>query len=233
MTRTWHQTLRLAAALTLVAGSAEAQRRGLREVRGAGGTGGGLGFLVGVPVGEFSDFVGVHPGVSGAFTFGGAVGMRVGGSLLVYGHERVLIPTGSRLWIDVTTSNMIGSLGLGPQITLGRGPVRLYGYGTIGFSYFTTVSSLSDDCGCDPYGNTTNFDDFALAHEAGAGMQLALTRRGGVFLDLSARYLQNGRVQYLTEGGIVENPDGTVSLHAIESQADLVVFQIGLSFGHR
>ena len=230
MTRIWMRTTQFVAALALTAGATEAQRGGLREVRGSGSGSGGLGVMLAMPVGQFSEFVDVHSGVGGAFTFGGPVGLRLAGSLLVYGHERVLTPwAGGRILLDVTTNNMIGTFGVGPQITLGRGPVRLYGYGTVGVSYFTTVSSLGDACGCEPFANTTSFDDVTLAREAGGGLQVALTPRGGLLLDLSARYLRNGRATYLTEGGIVEEADGSVSVRAIESEANLVVFQMGLA----
>lgn len=229
MTPYWKQTRQLVALLVL-AGAAQAQ--GLREVRNW--STGGLGLMIAQPVGQFSDFVGVHPGMGGAFALGGPVGLRVGGSILVYGHQRDFVPIGGgRILLDVTTDNVIGTLGVGPQITLGRGPVRPYGYGMIGFSYFATVSSLGDDCGCDSFASSTNYDDLTLASEAGGGFQFALSRHRPLFLDLSARYLRNGRVRYLPEGGVVEHADGSVTLQAIESEANLVVFQLGLSVGLR
>ncbi|MGH7699115.1 MAG: hypothetical protein ACREMJ_01130 [Gemmatimonadales bacterium] len=220
------------ALLALLAAPALAQSRGLREV--GSGNSGSLGLLIAQPVGEFRQFVGVHPGFGAAFTFGGPIGLRVGGSLLVYGHERDYVPIGGgRVLLDLDTDNLIASLGVGPQVTLGDGPVRLYGYGTIGLGYFGTVSSLGDDCGCDWLASTTNYDDLTFAREAGGGLQIRLARRRPVFLDVSARYVRNGRVRYLPEGGIVEQPDGTISVRPVESHANLVVFQIGVSLGMR
>ena len=192
--------------------------QGLREVHGWSNWGGGL--MVGVPVGEFHDFVGVHPGVGTAVTIGGPVGLRIGGTLLVYGHEQQIVPfpgSGGYFGYGVNTDNIIGTLGLGPQITLGSGPARLYGYGTIGFAYFATVSSLGDGCGCYDRGETTHFDDWALAREAGGGLQLRLSRHLPAFLDLSARYLRNGRVEYLREGSVFEDADGRILVRPVES----------------
>jgi hypothetical protein len=227
--------MRLVGALMLVLGATAAQAQGLREMRQARHMSrGGLGFLIAQPVGEFANFVDVHPGVGASVTVGGPVGLRFGGSLLVYGRAHEYVPVGSgRLLLDIATTNMIGSLGVGPQLTLGSGPMRLYGYSTIGFSYFATVSSLGDGCGCYPFGSTTDFDDFTFAQEAGGGLEIALTRGRAVLLDLSARYLRNGQARYLREGSIFENGDGTITVQPIESAADLVVFQVGLSFGFR
>lgn len=226
-----------AALLTLVLASlvgTPAGAQGLREVHSWSNWGGG--FMVGVPVGQFRDFVNVHPGIGGAVTIGGPVGLRIGGTLLVYGHEDQIVgfPGSGGYWgYGVNTDNIIGTLGLGPQITLGAGPVRLYGYGTIGFGYFATVSSLGRRCGCYADGQTTNFDDWTLAREAGGGVQIRLARHSPAFLDLSARYMRNGRVEYLPEGSILEDADGRIVVFPVESFANLVTFQIGMSFGIR
>jgi hypothetical protein len=230
MTPHWKQMWQLVALLVVITGTAQAQ--GLREVRNW--STGGLGLMIAQPVGEFSNFVDMHPGIGGAFALGGPVGLRVGGSLLIYGHQRDFVPIGGgRVLLDLSTDNLIGTLGVGPQITFGRGPVRPYGYGMIGFSYFATVSSLGDRCGCDSFASSTNYDDVTLAGEAGGGLQFALSRHRPLFLDLSARYLRNGRVRYLPEGGVIEHSDRSVTLQAVESNANLVVFQLGLSVGLR
>lgn len=223
----------LALALAL-SGALPAAAQRLREVHGWSTW--GMGAVVALPVGEFSDFVGVHPGFAAAVTLGGPVGLRIGGALLVYGHERQgywFPSSGSSVVLGVTTDNLIATLGIGPQATLDAGPLRLYGYGTIGFSYFATVSSLGDGCGCYPLAETTDFDDWALAREAGGGLQVRLARRRPVFLDLSARYLRNGRVRYLPEHSLVEFSDGTIGVQPVESFANLVTFQAGLSVGLR
>ena len=58
--------------------------QGLREVHSWSNWGGG--FVVALPVGQFHDFVDVHPGIGAAVTIGGPVGLRIGSALLVYGH---------------------------------------------------------------------------------------------------------------------------------------------------
>ena len=194
----------------------EAQRGGLREI--GVGSAWHLGFAVAEPVGQFARFVGVHPGLEAAFTSGGPVGVRLEGSMLVYGSTRYLVPAGWGYAYAYKTDNLISSLGVGPQLTLGRGALRLYGYGTVGVGYFATVTS-ADGCGCGY--TTTEYDDVAFARTAGAGLQIALSRRRPWFLDLSARYIRHGRVSYLSGDQVVE------------SDANLVVYRLGMSFGRR
>jgi hypothetical protein len=47
------------------------------------------------------------------------------------------------------------------------------------------------------------------------------------------RYHGNGEVEYLTEGGIIDHPDGSITLNPIRSQANLLTFTIGGSVGVR
>ncbi len=212
--------------LVLAAPAAAAQ--GLREVRPSSWSTGNISLLIAEPVGQFADFVGVHPGIGGSLTVGGPLGLRFSGGVLVYGHEDAYVQyPGGGFVFDFDTDNLIVTAGLGPQLTVGDGPARLYMWGTLGFSYFATVTSLGG------WAERTRFDDWTLAREAGAGFQLQLARRRPVYLDLSARYLRNGRVRYLREGSIIEQPDGSFWIQPQESHANLVVFQIGISVGFR
>ncbi len=90
------------------------------------------------PVGEFKNFVSWGGGGSlyGVFNFkNGPLGIRIDGSLLSYGHEKSRVPlslTIQRIWVDVSTDNIIFSGGVGPQLTIGHGPVRPYVSGRSG-----------------------------------------------------------------------------------------------------
>src|SRR3989442_9405815 len=93
--RTAMKPVQLALGLSLlVAASGAAQSRGLREVRSWGFGGGDV--MVGIPVGEFRNFVDVAGGPGGVIPVSldrrGAVGLRLTGSYLQYGHQRRLVP---------------------------------------------------------------------------------------------------------------------------------------------
>lgn len=228
-------TLGLGLALTCVSTAALAQRSALREVRESGTAGGAL--LLGIPVGQFKDHVDVAGGVGGFAAFNldraGATSLRLDGSYLIYDNLRdVAYLSGGYVSypVDLNTSSYIVTFRAGPQITLGQGPVRLYGFGMGGFSYFATSTSYDDACGCGgSFASATQYDDFNLAWETGGGLQIALGRgHQPVLLDLGARYLHNGRTSYVPARTLAGG-----SITPIVSEANLVVVQLGLSIGVR
>lgn len=186
------------------------------------------------PTGEFRDFVdwGGGLGLYGVVNVDrrNQIGLRMGTSLVVYGHESYpsqISPSIGRIWVDVNTENFIVDFGVGPQITLGRGPMRPYLYGTAGFSYFATVSSLDGFDGGPDFAHTTNFDDLTYALTGGGGFLVDLSRK--VAIDMSAQWTLNGEVDYLTEGDIVDNWDGSITVYPIRSEANLMTFRFGLA----
>jgi hypothetical protein len=221
-------------------GSAEAQLVELEPPRTR--FAGGVGVDLGVPVGEFQDFIDFGGGLGGFFLANfdraGSVGLRVDGRVIIYGHETVHRPfseTIRRVTVDVTTSNFFVSFGAGPQWTPATGRVRPYLFGTVGFSYFATESSVSgDDDFLPPFVRSTNFDDVTYALTGGGGLAIRLSSgHVPVSLDLGAEYLQHGETQYLREGGIEELPDGTVLISPIQSNTNMMLFKIGVAFGFR
>lgn len=186
------------------------------------------------PTGEFQEFVdwGGGLGMYGVVNFDrrNQIGLRMGGSLVVYGHESYpaqLTPSIGRIWVDVQTENFIVDFGVGPQFTFGRGPIRPYVYGTAGFSYFATVSSLDGVDGGPDFAQTTNFDDITYALTGGGGLLLNVSRR--VAIDMSAQWTFNDEVDYLTRGDIEDNWDGSITVYPIRSEANLMTFRFGLA----
>lgn len=201
----------------------------------------GGGLAVAQAVGEFENYVDAGIGLGGSFLFhpaaNRAFALRLDAMFLVYGSEtrrRPLSPTVPFVTVDVTTRNNIVTLGVGPEFSLGSGALRPYVNGLVGFSYFATVSSVRGASNIESFASSTNFDDFTFASQSGAGLRIALGRgRSPVSLDLSARYVNNGRVSYLREGSISVGPDDSLQFTPIESQTNLVVYQLGVSIGVR
>ncbi|MFQ6045429.1 MAG: hypothetical protein ACE5PT_03590 [Gemmatimonadales bacterium] len=191
------------------------------------------------PVGEFRDFVdwGGGLGLYGVFHLdrGGTIGIRLDGSFMVYGHESFEAPfseTIHRVRLEVNTDNAIVSLGIGPQLSLDLGRLRPYAYGTAGFSYFATVSSVRGTDSSEGFASTTNFDDATLALGGGGGLLVRV--KGGphpVSIDLAVQGIYNGEAEYLREGGIRENANGSLTLLPIVSQANNVTFKFGVAVG--
>lgn len=190
-----------------------------------------------VPQGQFSDFVDLGYGLGGWLAVNldrhGTLALKLDGSFLVYGHEtrrRPLSPTIPFVTVDVTTSNNIYSFGIGPVLTLGHGAIRPYGTATAGFSYFATESSVKGSNNTDSFAESTNFDDFTFAWTAGGGFRIQVSRgRSPVFIDLATEYHRNGRASYLREGSIVDNGNGTISIHPIQSETNLLLVKVGVS----
>lgn len=217
-------------------------RGGLREVRSRrdvrrSRTWGelGLGVSGGAPVGQFGDLVtsvgGVNANLTAHIDRSGTLGLRIEGSYLLYGNERRPLPlagTGGLLAVDMNTAFYVASLRAGPELVLGTGRVRPYAFGTAGVAYFATKTSFGGCCG------TTNYNDAVTSFAGGGGLRFDLSRRRHrVALDLGATYVRNGKVNYVPQGGIVANSDGSFTLQPIRSDADFVVVQAGLSFGLR
>jgi hypothetical protein len=233
------QHLRLsAAAFVLLPLALGAQRVPSRDApwrsdRGAAGAS----FVYGRPTGEFLDNVQQGFGFNGFFRWNidrqGIFSIRADGSWLSYGRETKRVPLSStlgRINVDLTTSNNIVALGLGPQLTAPSGPIRPYANASVGASYFFTESSVEgSNNNNQPFANTTNYDDVTFAWTYGGGLLIPFGARQDISLDLGARMANNGQVKYLRKGGITDLPNGDIVLHPIQSDANLVVFHIGIS----
>jgi hypothetical protein len=230
------RTVTIPAVLLVTAVPAAAQRYGLREVRDVGL--GGINLVVAVPVGEFRRNIDVAGGVEvfGAINLGrgSPVALRLDGSYLLYGHDSRIVAQ-SYYPLAINTTYSIATFGVGPQLTIGTGPLRLYGFGTFGASYISARSSYRvDGCGCETLSSETDFDDWTAALQTGGG--LLVTLRSGhtpIALDLGARYLHNGDAWYVTPGDVVPQPNGDVFIYPAHSRADLVMIHLGVSVGIR
>src|SRR5712691_10519521 len=189
--------------LVLAVTNAAAQNPALRPVNRWGATELGLNLSLGLGRGEFKSFV-IAAGGIGAYL-----------AAVSRGDHQVYVST----------------LRVGPQLAIGSGPIRLYGFVAGGFSYFSTDLGLDDGCSCGV--TTTLNDDFTWATEVGAGLRIGLRSRagmgGGLALDMGFRALHNGQATYVTSGGITHNSDGSFTVRPIRSEADLLVFHLGFS----
>jgi hypothetical protein len=68
-----------------------------------------------------------------------------------------------------------------------------------------------------------------LALRAGGGLRFRFGGPGSLAMDVGAEYHRNGVTEYLVEGDIVDNPDGSVTLYPNRSEANLLSFRIGVS----
>jgi hypothetical protein len=198
----------------------------------------GLSFVAADPVGDLEAFFdqgfGAQLDGSWVMTADRRVRLRADLGFLVYGYERIrycyTVPIGCRIEADLKTTNNIVYFGLGPELALAAGALEPYVYGTTGVSYFATISSF-DDRGPD-WAETTNYSDVVMAWRLGGGLRMRLDRGPRpVSLDFGVERHQNGIVSFLTEGDIVDNPDGSITLFPNRSDANLMTFRVGVSIG--
>jgi opacity protein-like surface antigen len=221
------------------------QKRGPATASGEPRFQGGLSLSGAQTLGDFHEYVKNGFGVAGHALYRadryGAFALRLDGGFLNYGSETLELPLsdrpgGGRVGLDVTTSNNIFWLGVGPQLMVPAGPVRPYANATAGFSYFATTSSVKGRSDYEPFANDTNFDDTPFSWGGGAGVLIPVSHkaRSLVFIDIGARYHNNGKsVQYLREGGVQDLPNGGILLTPIRSRADMVTWHVGVSVGVR
>lgn len=201
----------------------------------------GLSLTYGVPQQEFRENVRQGFGLDltghykldrrGIFSIGGEAGF------LGYGRETKRVPLsstiGGRINVDLTTSNNIFWLGLGPQLIAPSGPVRPYVSGTAGFAFFWTESSVQGRWDDEEFAKTTNYDDATFAWTGGAGVVIPIgaSQQGG--LDIGVRYHGNGNTQYLRRGDIIDLPSGGVQLRVREGETPLLLWRLGVRWGLR
>ena len=215
----------IALALMLIPSSLLGQRSALREVRDRGAF--GINVAVAQAFGAFrrngDGAVGITAfGVTGGKT----LGLRIDGGWMVYDYDYQ--------GYGLTTTSQIGTLAVGPQITIGRGPVRLVGFATAGGSLFWTSASDRYACGC--YGSDDFIvdGDFTTTMSAGVGL-LVTVHRGTtpVSFDLGVRGVRHDLVKYVPANGISANPDGSLTVNRVESAVEMRVFHFGVSIGIR
>lgn len=200
-------------------------------------------FTLARPQGEFGEQV--DRGLGGDLHYMRALGvnsqlaLRVDAGVAIYGYDRFTVEDGYGYLTDASTSNNVAWIGVGPQVGLPDGRLRPYVNGYAGYSFLWTTTTIDDSDGYyygdeyyDDDSSFTEQDDWSFSYGAGAGLYIPV-RSGSspVSLDLGVRYHNNGEAEYLREGDIVDNPDGSVSLYPTRSDTDLLTFHIGFSIG--
>ena len=207
----------------------------------------GLGLMMGAPVGDFHDNVTFSAGLTGHFDFGlGGSPISIGaeGTYLWYGSERYDVPLVGfpDLAVGVDTSNDMFLLHGRVRAQRPQGRVRPYVDGLVGFNYLRTSTSVDaeDTCiytgtitSCSEDGDSiTNIDDIVLSVGGGVGLQIGFgAAPHPMKLDLSLRYLYGGEAEYLTDGDIRWQEEGLVILQPRRSRTDMLMVNVGVTWG--
>lgn len=195
----------------------------------------GVSLQAGQAKGEFADYVDRGWGGGGYLLYQPRrtpLGVRFGMTYLIYGSQTHRYPLVPGVAVDVTTRNQIAQFSLGPQVTFGQGSVRPYAFGAIGGSFFWTSSAVEgSDPNNQPFASTTNYQDDTFSGEIGGGVLVRLSAgRVPILLDAGLRYLNNGRVTYVTRDGVTISGNQLL-VDPVDSEANLVVYHLGVAIG--
>jgi hypothetical protein len=202
-----------------------AQRAALREVSYGNGGSLGIDFVIAEPSGAFRRHGDVAAGIGfNGVTAGNAFAVRFDGSWMVY--------DATYQGYGVSTTSQIGTLMIGPQLTLGQGPMRVYGFLAGGGSLFWSNASYNDGCGCS--GSDFLDGDLTFSRSVGGGVLMSITRRHNpISLDIGVREVRHDRVTYVPAGGLSDNGDGTFTANRVQTPVVMRVWQVGVSVGLR
>ena len=187
-------------------------------------------------LGEFGDLVGAGGGVNlSAKVFPiedfRNVRLRADLGFVIYGSETIptCLTDPCRVVAEIETTNNIFYMGLGPEIVLAQGRLEPYVYGTVGGSIFNTESGLKEMGDSERHFKTSHLTDWIFAWRAGGGVRLVISEY--YLVDFGVEHHGNGVANYLTKGDVIDNPDGKVSINPRRSEANLLTFRLGMSFG--
>jgi hypothetical protein len=207
---------------------------GLPLAAGAQGFSVPINLQLGIPQGEFAQNVNLAGGfgVGGIFALNEWFGIRGQLDVQIYGSERRRVPLGGGalglITVDVNTTNAIVGGALGFQLGVPGPSVRPYAGAMIGFSSFTTQSSVTGTNSQDtPFASSTNSVDNAFAKIVYGGLYIPV---GNSSFDIGVRHTWNGEsVRYLTPGDITEAINGDIVLTPNNTRADLLTVTVGLT----
>jgi len=209
--------------LTGLAAPLVGQGSALREVNRGGA---GINIVVAQPLGAFRRHGDVAAGVSifgVGLVRGPGLGLRVEGAWMVYDSDYQ--------GYGVSTKSQLASLAVGPQFTLGQGPVRPYAFAVAGGSVFWSSASYADGCGCHDADYYLD-GDVTTTTSAGAGLLVTVkARETPISIDLGVRGVRHDFVKYVPTDGITQNSDGTFSAQRVESRVEMRIYHIGVAVG--
>jgi hypothetical protein len=207
------------------------------------------------PQGEFDLNTDTGFGFTGSYLYGfgrqRVFALGVTGTVQSYGRtsrRAILSPTIPDIRVDVETTNNNAYIQGIAQLKAPTGAVQPYAVATGGLGWFFTTTALEDRFTDTVVLSDTNQSDGTWVLGGGGGLLIrvfqgqarpdmdgqgrVLGQRDPVraYLDLGARYLRGGQVEYLTEGTLVTD-DGEVDLdeRLVETEIEAMQYQIGLT----
>lgn len=195
-----------------------------------------ISFIQGRPQAAFQRNVGFGYGVDGAYLLrldrAGIWSLRASAGVASYDRGSRVSPfsetVGGRVTVNVTTTNYVVPMSIGPQLSWPTGAVRPYVNAGVGGQAFFTESRVEDTGGFKTLASTTNHSSMSSAWTAGGGVYMPLyVGRFQVQLDLGVQYFNGGTTRYLAPGSIVDLPNARISVTPLESTTHMAIVRLG------
>jgi opacity protein-like surface antigen len=189
--------------------------------------------LLGLPKGSFAQDAGDAYGLAAYATYGSPdrpLRLRLDAAAEIYGTDTrrtAVSPTLNRISVEQETNNWIGTLTVGPELTLGHGAARPYLHAFGGVGYFATSTDARVAPTVFPFVTSTNYDDTTVAWGGEAGLRVPLGKDWA--MDAGVRYTGHGSVSYLAEGDLQDVPGG-VAYTVRRSEPRVLEFRLGVRF---
>ena len=202
----------------------------------------GIAANVGQPLGEFAQNVGTAYGLDGFGTLGldsrGIFSLRAQLGFVQYSSkdETFWVQSGFGLFeLESVTKSGVLTLGAGPQLMAPSGNIRPYVAGTIGFSRFSTETSINVPASQSNSGTSEQLDqqtvssDFIMSLTGTAGIAFHLGFLGNSAMgDLGVRYHHNGLARYVSSDGVQYDGNGNATVTPTTSEANFLTYRIGV-----
>lgn len=194
-------------------------------------------FIQSRPQGAFGANVGLGYGADAVYLLrldqAGVFSLRATAGAVIYGDESRQTPfsetVGGRVNVNVTTSNYLIPMSIGPQVAWPTGPVRPYANAGLGGLGFITESSVKGTDDFTSIASTTNHSSLVGAWVLGGGVYVPLSVGARqVQLDLGVQYFNGGTTRYLAPGSIVDLPDARIAVTPLQSATHTAVMRIGV-----
>lgn len=218
---------------------------GSHDASAAGRFEGGLGFLAGIPSGEFADQI-EDSGIGADFEGGWrpantpfVIGARVG--VLTYGNtsrKEPFNPNIPEVNVRVETSNNIVLGHAFLRLIPPGGVFRPFVEGFLGLSYLYTDSRVENDRDDQEIASSTNFDDTVFSLGAGGGVLVRVwsardteqLKKGprAFFVNAKGQYIAGGEGRYLKEGSL-HSENGRLVFNVQQSKTSLIGITVGAS----
>ena len=120
----------------------------------------------------------------------------------------------------------------GPEIMATSGNMRPFAFAMVGRTWFRSQANFKPTSPGGQEFSQTLFSENNFSTSYGGGVRTMLSNSGrGIGLELSARVNRNIDAEYLTERGVVENPDGSITITPRRGAANVLGIYLGIWVG--